>query len=66
MQLAPNAPAGTSRAVLFTSADPMIAVIAADGTVRATGQGTTSVFAASVVAPLLRARVTVIVQAPRP
>lgn len=66
VQLARDAPAGTSRAVAFTSDDPTIATVSPTGIVTGVGQGTTTITMNPVVAPLLRARVPVTVFVPAP
>jgi hypothetical protein len=66
LQLAPGAPPATSRALVFTTTDPSVAVVSPTGWVRAVGQGVGSVLIAPAVAPLLRTRVVVTVSVPAP
>jgi uncharacterized protein YjdB len=64
--LTSTAPAGTSRAVTYESADPAIAVVSPDGVVRGVGPGSTVVIASAVAAPRLQAQVVVTVLVPAP
>jgi len=66
VELAPNAPPGTSRAVLFRSDDPTIAVVSPDGVVRGLSQGSTVIIAAPAAAPRIEGRVGVVVGVPAP
>jgi hypothetical protein len=66
VQLAPNAPPGTSRAVLFRSDDPTVAVVSSAGVVRGVGQGGTYIVAAPAAAPRIVARVPVAIRVPAP
>ena len=64
--LSPNAPAGTSRGVTFTSSDTSVATVSATGVITARRNGTAVITVASQAAPTVTQTVAVTVRDPAP